>query len=56
MKAILERLGQGSTHAGLATLLQAAKFVFPQYAAVLDAGTALFGAIAVAINDKKPSA
>jgi|WetSurMetagenome_2_1015567.scaffolds.fasta_scaffold1445428_1 hypothetical protein len=50
MEWIKSRLAQGSSHAGIAALLQGLKFFFPAYAPVIDAGSALFGAIAVAVN------
>lgn len=46
----IERLSQGSTHAGIAVILQVVKTFFPVYAPVIDAGSALFGAVAVALN------
>lgn len=46
----LQRLTQGSTHAGIAVILQVVKTFFPVYAPVIDAGTAFFGAAAVALN------
>lgn len=50
MYSLLARFSEASTHAGLATILQAVKFLLPApWAAVLDAGTVLFGALAVAI-------
>lgn len=45
------RLSQGSTHAGLAAAMQAAKFFFPVYAGVFDAATGLLSAIAVVVNN-----
>ena len=45
------RFSQGSSHAGIAALLQASKFFFPAYTPVIDAATALFAAVAVAVNN-----
>ena len=49
MGYLFARLKEASTHAGLATLVQGLKFFVPQYAAVIDAFSALFAAIAVAV-------
>ena len=45
------RFFQGSTHAGFAAAMQAAKFFFPQYAGIFDAATGLFSAVAIAVNN-----
>jgi hypothetical protein len=49
MNYIFARLKEASTHAGLATLVQGLKFFAPQYGAIIDAASALFAAIAVAV-------
>lgn len=49
--SFLSRFAEPSTHAGLAALSQALKFLAPQWAAVLDAGTAFFAALAVAMPE-----
>jgi hypothetical protein len=52
MHWFIQRLTEGSTHAGLAAILQAVKyFVPPPWGAVIDAGTLLFGSVAVAIKN-----
>jgi hypothetical protein len=40
------RLSEPSTHAGLAAIMQGAKILAPQYSAVFDCFTLLFGGIA----------
>lgn len=52
MAAILARLAEPSTHAGFAALSQALKIFAPTWAAVFDAGTLFFGALAVALKEK----
>ena len=48
------RFGEASTHAGLATLAQVSKlFLPPQYHLLADSLTALFGAGAVAIPERR---
>lgn len=52
MSWILDRMTEPSSHAGLAALTQAAKFLLPGWAPVLDAATALLAALAVAMREK----
>jgi len=49
---IAARVAEPSTHAGLAMLAQVAGAFFPQYAAIAQAATVLFGTIAVALPEK----
>lgn len=50
MYSLFARFSEASTHAGLAAIMQAAKYLLPApWALVLDAATGLFGALAVAI-------
>lgn len=51
----MKRLKEPSTWAGLAAILQAMKFVFPQYAIVVDAATAAAGGVAVVLREGRPS-
>lgn len=53
MQWLIERIREPSSHAGFAALLQAAKFFFPAWGAVIDAATALFGALAVTLAERK---
>lgn len=48
------RLTEPSSHAGLAALAQVLSVFAPQWAAVLNAATVLFGALAVAIPEQTP--
>jgi len=50
MQALMDRLKQGSSHAGLAAVAQVLKVFFPAWAPVFDAGTLLLGSLAVALN------
>lgn len=49
---ILKRITEPSSHAGLAAASQGLKFFWPAGAGILDALTALFAAIAVALPEK----
>ena len=53
MRLILDRLTEPSSHAGLAALTQAAKFILPGWAPVIDALTALLAALAVALPERR---
>lgn len=49
MGYLLQRFNEASTHAGMAALVQLLSLVFPQWGAVFNCLTGLFGALAVAI-------
>jgi hypothetical protein len=50
-QTVKTRMMQGSSHAGIAAALQALQyFLPPPWGAVVNAGTVLFGAVAVALN------
>lgn len=53
MQAILARLKEPSTHAGIAALLQVGKTFFPTYAAFFDMATMAFGSLAVVSPEAK---
>lgn len=53
MSWLFARLAEPSTAAGIAAVSQAAKFISPTWGAVFDAVTGLFGALAVALSEKK---
>lgn len=47
----MKRLKEPSSWAGLAAILQALKFVAPQYAILIDAATAAAGGVAVVLRE-----
>ena len=47
----MKRFYEPSTWAGLAAILQAAKFIFPQYTLAIDAATAATGGVAVVLRE-----
>ena len=49
---ILARMFEGSTHGGLAAIMQLLKAFFPEWVGALDSLTALFGSLAVVLKDK----
>lgn len=52
MNYLLARMSEPSSHAGLAAVLQAFSYFFPQYNAVLTALAVLFGGVAIATPAK----
>lgn len=53
MNAVIARIKEPSTSAGLAALAQVAKVFFPQWGAVLDAVAMLTASLAVALPEGK---
>lgn len=53
MNALLQRLQEPSTHAGIALGLQVAKAVAPSYAGLFDWLSAGFASLAVGLPEKK---
>lgn len=51
----MNRIKEPSTWAGLAAILQALKFVLPQYAILVDAATACAGGVAVVMREGRYS-
>ena len=47
----MNRIKEPSTWAGLAAILQALKFVLPQYAIIVDAATAAAGGVAMVMRE-----
>ena len=48
----MNRINEPSTWAGLAAILQALQFLFPQYALAINAATAALGGVAVVMREK----
>lgn len=55
MNKIIERVYEPSTWAGVAAILQALGFFFPQYAVLVNAGTVLAGCAATAMPEGQKS-
>lgn len=49
--SFLDRLNEPSTHAGIALAIKSSEIFFPQYAAVVNCLSMLFGAMAVAMPE-----
>lgn len=52
MDKVIERVKEPSTWAGLAAILQAVGFFFPQYAVLVNAATVLAGCAAGAMPER----
>lgn len=52
MNKVLARLQEPSTHAGIATALQAASYFAPQYAGIFAMLSVMFGGAAIAAPER----